>query len=390
MARRVVSSIIALVLLCLVPGTSWGQPGAGDYELPPTVNVRARVLEILSTQPEPGGRDFITERQLVRVVITSGRFRGRTIEVEHFKSGHPVYDIEVSPGDRVVLLVELDGDELGTAFIESPQRDPYMMYLAAGLLAVLLAVGGVKGAKAALSLSVMVLVVVYVLLPLLLRGYSPIPLTTVVAAALSALALLVVSGPNRKTLTAITGTTGGVLIAGMLAMKAGAAARLTGLSAEEAQMLMFIPQGIQFDYRGLLFAGIIIGALGAVMDVGMSVASAMAEVKRVNPEVTPPALFRSGMNVGRDVMATMSNTLILAYTGSAIPLLLLFMAYDTPLIRIANLDLIATEVVRALAGSIGLILAIPITALAGAYLLSWKASERGGDRIRRIQAGRER
>jgi uncharacterized membrane protein len=341
-------------MIWLIPGVSWAQPT--DYELPPTVNVRARVLEILSTQREPGGQGFITERQLVRVEITSGRFRGRTIEVEHFKSGHPVYDIDVTPGDRVVLLVELDGEEIGTAFIESPQRDPYMLYLAAAFIFILVAAGGVKGAKAALSLVLIVLIVVKVLLPLLLRGYSPILLTTIIAAVVSALGLVIVSGPTRKTLTAITGTTGGVLIAGILAMQAGMAARLTGLSAEEAQMLMFIPQGIQFDYRGLLFAGIIIGALGAVMDVGMSV-----------------ALFRSGMNVGRDVMGTMSNTLILAYTGSAIPLLLLFMAYDTPLIRIANLDLIATEVVRALAGSIGLILAIPITAVAGAYLLSWKS-----------------
>jgi uncharacterized membrane protein len=362
---------MALVMIWLIPGVSWAQPT--DYELPPTVNVRARVLEILSTQREPGGQGFITERQLVRVEITSGRFRGRTIEVEHFKSGHPVYDIDVAPGDRVVLLVEMDGEEIGTAFIESPQRDPYMLYLAAGFIFILVAAGGVKGAKAALSLVLIVLIVVKVLLPLLLRGYSPILLTTIVAAVVSALGLVIVSGPTRKTLTAITGTTGGVLIAGILAMQAGMAARLTGLSAEEAQMLMFIPQGIQFDYRGLLFAGIIIGALGAVMDVGMSVASAMSEVKRLHPEVTPQALFRSGMNVGRDVMGTMSNTLILAYTGSAIPLLLLFMAYDTPLIRIANLDLIATEVVRALAGSIGLILAIPITAVAGAYLLSWRS-----------------
>lgn len=368
--RHALTALAILVFLA-VPATA--QPGLEDYELPPTINVRARVLEILSTQKEPAGQGFITERQLVRVEITSGRFRGRTLDVEHFKSGHPVYDIDVAAGDRVVLLVELEGDAIGAAFIESPQRDPYMLYLAGVFIAVLVAAGGVKGAKAALSLLLMVVMVIYVLLPLLLRGYSPIPLTAAVAAVVSALGLLVVSGPNRKTLTAITGTTGGVLIAGVLAMKAGMAARLTGLSAEEAQMLMFIPQGIQFDYRGLLFAGIIIGALGAVMDVGMSVASAMAEVKRLHPEVTRAALFRSGMNVGRDVMGTMSNTLILAYTGSAIPLLLLFMAYDTPLIRIANLDLIATEVVRALAGSIGLILAIPITALAGAYLLSWKS-----------------
>ncbi|MEW6524930.1 MAG: YibE/F family protein [Bacillota bacterium] len=373
MARRF-SMLVALLMLAwlMVPSMVLGQTNYPDHDLPPTVNVRAKVVEILSSEKQSAGYGIITERQLVRVTITSGQFRGRTVEVEHFKSGHPVYDIEVAPGDRVVLLVELDGQDIGMAFIEAPLRDPYLLYLAAGFLVLLVAAGGVKGAKAALSLGLMVLVILKVLLPLLLQGHSPILLTVGVAAVLSAIVLVVIGGPSMKTLAAITGTTGGVVAAGLLAMQAGSAARLTGLSAEEAQMLMFIPQGIQFDYRGLLFAGIIIGALGAVMDVGMSVASAMAEVKRIDPEVSPQALFRSGMNVGRDIMGTMSNTLILAYTGSAIPLMLLFMAYNTQLIRIVNLDLIATEVVRALAGSIGLILAIPITALAGAYLLSWR------------------
>src|SRR5690606_9181679 len=109
----------------------------------------------------------------------------------------------------------------------------------------------------------------------------------------------------------------------------GNAIHLTGLSAQESQMLMYIPQSIEFDFRGLLFAGIIIGALGAVMDVAMSISSAMEEIKGKNPNLDSKELVKSGLAVGKDVMGTMSNTLILAYTGSAVPLLLLFMAYES-------------------------------------------------------------
>jgi uncharacterized membrane protein len=134
-------------------------------------------------------------------------------------------------------------------------------------------------------------------------------------------------------------------------------------------MLTYIPQAVTFDFKGLLFSGIILGSLGAVMDIGMSIASSIEEIHRVNPSLTRKELFSSGMNVGQDVMGTMTNTLILAYTGSSIPLLLLFMAYETSFVKILNLDIIATEVIRSLTGSIGLVVAIPITALASSFFI---------------------
>ncbi len=374
--RWLILFLLLPIVVSWAPGPAWARTVYPDLDLPETINARGRVLEVLSTDIQDTGYGLVTERQLLRVAITSGRYRGETVVVEHFKSGHPVYDVSVSAGDGVLLLLQVEGGRLGPVFIEAPLRQPQLVWLALGFILALVAAGGKKGLKAVLSLALMVLVVVKVLLPLLLKGFSPIPLTVLVAVVVSAVVLMAIGGPTRKTLVATIGTTGGVTAAGLLAMKVGAAARLTGLSAEEAQMLLFIPQGTDFDFRGLLFAGIIIGALGAVMDVGMSVASAMAELKRVDPAASPRQLFTSGMNVGRDVMGTMSNTLILAYTGGAIPLMLLFMAYDTPLTYIVNLDLIATEVVRALSGSIGLVLAIPITALAGAYVLTWEQGKR--------------
>ena len=140
-------------------------------------------------------------------------------------------------------------------------------------------------------------------------------------------------------------------------------------------MLLYIPQGIQFEFKDLLFAGIILGALGAVMDVSVSIASAIEEIYKANRKLSQKELFLSGMNIGKDMMGTMSNTLILAYTGSSIPLLLLFMAYETSIVKIINLDIIATEIVRSLSGSIGLILTIPITAAVSAFLAKRERSE---------------
>lgn len=375
MVMRICAVVMTLWLFLGLGGSALAFDDHMDYEIPPSVSARGRVLEILSTELYHTSYGMDTYRDLIMVRITDGPFRGKEVQVEHFRSGHPAYDFEVKAGERVLLLAELDGDRLGQVYIESPLRDHYLWYLAALFVVLLVLLGGRQGAKAVLSLVIIVLVGVRLLMPLLLRGYSPILLSVTATALVSTLVLGIIGGPNRKTLIAIVGTTGGVMAAGALAALVGHGASLTGLSGEEAQMLLYIPQAVDFDFRGLLFAGIIISALGAVMDVGMSVASSMHEICRVS-RPSPRQLFISGMNVGRDIMGTMSNTLILAYAGGAIPLILLFMAYDTPFIRIINMDIIATEVVRALAGSVGLVLCVPITALAGALLMDRDTSAR--------------
>jgi uncharacterized membrane protein len=205
------------------------------------------------------------------------------------------------------------------------------------------------------------------MLPLILRGVNPILVSVITAVLVTVVTIFLVAGINHKSISAIAGTSIGVIVAGVISYVVGNQASLSGLSAEEATMLMYIPQGIQFNFRHLLFAGIIMGALGAAMDVGISIASAIDEIHKANPRLSSRRLFRSGMNVGKDVMGTMVNTLILAYTGTSIPMLLLFMAYETELSKVFNLDVIATEIVRSLSGSIGLILTIPITAIIASY-----------------------
>lgn len=314
------------------------------------------------------------QMQEVKLKITSGKYKGKIVDIENHLSDNDAYNIFVVKGDKVVVVIEENNGEYHNTYISDYQRADYMVYLTILFIALILLIGRVKGLKAIISLVLTVGSVFYILLPQILKGADPIPISILISIGVTIITIFLVSGINAKSIAAILGTSAGVIIAGLISYYIGLKIHLTGLSAEEATMLMYIPQGIEFDFKNLLFSGIILGSLGAVMDVGMSIASAIEEIHNVNNDLTRKELFSSGMSVGKDIMGTMTNTLILAYTGSSIPLLLLFMAYEISLVEIMNLDVIATEVIRSLSGSIGLVLTIPITALITSILIKKRKS----------------
>jgi len=330
--------------------------------------VRGRVLTVEEGTGREEGNPRFEAPQRVTVEITEGPFKGEVYTLENYLSGIMALDIQYRPGDRVILSMDVEDGKITGLFLADLAREGNLTTLTTIFLLLLVVVGGLQGIKGILSLGLIGLGILKILLPGLLRGMDAIWLTVGMITVVTALTLLIIGGLNRKSIAAIIGTVGGVVIAGMVAKFSISAARLTGLGLEEAQMLQFIPQQVQFNYQGLLFAAMVIGALGAIMDMGMSIASAVTEVYRANPGLGVMDLFRSGLNVGRDVIGTMSNTLILAYTGGALPLLLLLMAYEMPLIKMLNMDMIASEIVRALAGSIGIVLAVPLTAMVAGIL----------------------
>lgn len=363
--------VIALLFFCLLLGA---RPTLAQPETPPADVVvefaRGRVLtlEELPEEEQFDETGFQLRTFAAELEILSGKFRGRTVDIRHVLTGTPAFDVVVSPGQRVLVAIETLEGEMVEVAIADHERDRHLLALVVLFGVVLIGLGGKKGLFSLISLGLIGVLIVYVLIPLLLRGYNPITLAVLVAAIATAFTTTLVGGANRKALAAIVGTVGGLIVAGVLAIVVGGAIHTTGLAGEEAQMLAFIPQGVAFDFRGLLMAGIIIGALGAIMDTGMSISSAISEVQRANPGLRRKEYFWVGMNVGRDVMGTMANTLILAYTGGSLALLLLVQAYEVEFIRLINMDSVASEVLRALAGSIGLVSAIPMTALAAAFL----------------------
>ena len=364
---------IALILLfsVLFSGIGWAAQGEMDDDLwePEETNiVRGKIVDLAEIEDIEDDWFFVG-RQIVTVEITSGRFKGQVSEIENLLTGIEYRDLDLRAGEEILLFLELDGSNLVSVNIYDVVRDRYIYILLAVFIVMVLLVGRVKGLKSLLTLAFMGYVVVKWLLPLIMQGYNPMLLAVLFASLITLVTLGIVGGINSKTLAAIIGTIGGLLAAGVFAWAFGSAARLTGFSTEEAQMLQFAELPVELDIRGMLFAGIIIGALGAVLDVAMSISSSVAEIKIANPILSAKGLFKAGFNVGTDIMGTMINTLILAYTGGAIPLLLLFMAYDMSYTRVINMDLIATEIVRSLAGSFGLLTAVPLTALAASYLM---------------------
>ena len=336
-------------------------PDSGD---PPTY--KAEVLSVAETENEitafaPGSKQYV-----VQLHINSGPAEGTEATITHRTLNNPAFDIHPQEGDNLIVR-----DENGSYAIVDYDRLPAMLALSLGFAVLLICFGGMTGAKALLVLLFAVLLIAKGLIAFILFAPSHILLWTILIGTIITLATqLIVNGCNVKSAGAIIGTIGGILVAGLLAILAIHFTYLTGIDEEQAGMLKALYLQ-DVDFRELLFAGIVLGALGAVMDVAVSIASAQYEMKMLAPKTKFQTLVASGLNVGRDVMGTMANTLVLAYIGGALPLILLISAQpDLPLLHVMNLNMIATEVVRSLIGSIGLLCAIPITAYATAFLIT--------------------
>jgi len=320
---------------------------------------KGKVLDIVEFEEE--------NLQAVKIKIVNGDNKGEEIFVKNNLTGNKIYDIRVEVGDIVLLWKDTS---MGAAqySIADHVRERGVIFLLILFLVLILMLGRMQGVKALGSLMLTIILIYYFLLPMIIRGYDPIMVSIVISAIVAIVSFLLISGFTLKSAASILGTIGGVTVAGVLALAVGEAINLTGLASEESRLLLYsLPQNTNF--QGILFSGIIIGALGAVMDVSISIASAIDEVKKHKPHISSSELFLSAINVGKDVMSTMTNTLILAYTGSSLPLLVLFEVNQISFAKGINLDLVATEIIRALAGSIGLISAIPITAYLASFVL---------------------
>ncbi|MFC1238669.1 YibE/F family protein [Treponema vincentii] len=337
-----------------------------QLNLPKNQVVKARVIEVVyddlaESRPDvPIESDF--RYQHLKIEILTGKHKGEVYTVRNTIELAIPYRLIFKLHEKMIL--QLDEDETGKIInlkIYERARDTKVYALIVIFAAALILVGKKNGLKALITLAITVGLIFGIFLPCIIRGMNPILLALAVCSFATVITLLIISGNNKKTYTAIMGTIGGVIIAGIFAFIAGKLLALTGLGNEDAQMLAFIPQHRRIDYQGLLFAGIMIGALGAVMDVAMSISSAMWEIVSVSPDISKKQLIKSGMNIGRDIIGSMSNTLILAYVSTSIPVLLLFILFSNGFTEIINLELLASEVLRAVAGSIGLICTIPIT-----------------------------
>ncbi len=298
----------------------------------------------------------------VELDFITGPYAGRTMSTEHFETPGSAYNLNLEKGETIIAVAEKQEDQLIVG-VDEHYKSFRLMLLAMIIILVIAILGGVNGVKAMLALFITLIIVFGVMARLLMQGYPPLPTTIASSLVIILVNLLIIAGRTRKALISVIGTICGVILAGLFGWLSAIALKLTGYSGDESTFLQILSANI--DLRGIMLSSIIIGSLGAVMDVAISIASALFEVARANPAYDRQKLFESGMNIGRDVIGSMVNTLILAYTGASLTLILVFAMQkeDFPLIKIMNMEFICTEVVRSLAGLFGMVLAIPITAL---------------------------
>src|SRR5574344_1086280 len=308
--------------------------------------------------------EFKQSKQSVEVKIIKGAHKGQDIFVDNMLMGNPAFDINLKKGDRVVLHVEQASDNVNF-FIEDRERTGGLFFLSGLFIFLLLFVGKKKGLFSLVSIFVTLGLIFCLMTPMILHGINPI-FSTVFTCLIAALfAIYMVGGINAKSTGAVLGTTLSLAFAGVLSMLVIKIANLTGFTTEESMYLFSAHPNLSF--KGVLASSMIIGALGAVMDIGMSIASTVNELYQSNNEMTLFDLFNSGMNVGRDIIGTMANTLILAYLGGSMALVLL--ASNLDIQKFFNLNQVATEISSALVGSVSLVVCVPLTAIISAYLI---------------------
>lgn len=335
--------------------------------------IKAKVVEVLDQTKENvvgiGIENFI---QTIKVEVLEGDHKGKILTIENDY-------ILLEKGDKFFLYHNIDGlDGRESYSVKDIDRRPVIFFFIFLFVAVVLFFSGKQGLRSLLGLLGSFFVILYVLIPSLLHGYPPIITSIVVATIILFLAIYLTHGFNRISTVAFSGTVVSVIITGILAYAGVTLARFTGLATEEAFYLNLNTKGM-LDFTGLLLGGIMIGVLGVLDDIAVTQAAVVREIYHSAPNLSKKEIYKKALSVGKEHVGALVSTLALAYTGASLPLLLLFSSSDTTSFSIINQEIFATEIIRTIVGSIGLILTVPIATLLAVYLLvGYKGNTKSG------------
>ena len=319
---------------------------------------KAEVTEILQDNLNSNGTRV--GEQKVRVKMLTGARKGEKLDVTS-SSGY-LFGAACTVGMKVVVMQSVAG-ETTIASVYSQDREWVIYIFALLYLLALCVIGGKQGIKGCLGLIFTFFCVIFVYLPLVYLRFSPFWAAVFICFLTTLVTMYLIGGPTKKTCAATLGTLAGVVLAGLSAWCFSKASGISGYNVSDIETLMTLWNTNRIQVGGLLFSGLLISCLGAVMDVAMSISSAIDEIYKQNTSLTRKELFKAGMRVGRDMMGTDSNTLILAFAGSSVSTLLLDYAYDLPYQQIINSNNIGIAIMQGLAGSFGIVLSVPLTVL---------------------------
>ena len=368
---KVVAAVIFIAVNCLLifflnkdkPKFEFKDGFGTEYETARVLAVTGdnTVIDAKTDNVRKGSMDL-------KLQILSGRYKGDICFVKNYLSA--IYSVYVQENDKVSVRIDTTAEGVYSVSIYNYNRVPLILGLVVLFLLILAAVGGKKGAMAFLGLAYTFVAIVFILIPLAFRGFNPIWVTVAVLAVTTCFSFVLIGDLSKKTAAAVLGTMCGVLFAAILGEAATRIGSLTIYQTDEAEALLLLLSSYPIKLRGLFTSAILISAIGAVMDVSMSVSSAVSEIASLNPGMGFYKLFKSGLNIGRDAMGTMANTLVLAYAGSSLSMMVLIYSYGVSLNQLLNTDFVAIELIMAISGSVGIIMTVPCVAAIAAGIFS--------------------
>lgn len=351
--------VLCAVLAMLPTGIPLAVPENGSRE-------KARVESVDNSMLAPLGIVY-SGTQTAQVTLLTGPYKGQTVMAVNALNSALDKDKLFESGDTALVLVQSkDGQPFSATLIDHYRVDTQLLLLLLFAVLIIL-IGGISGCGALISLTASVLLIWKVLIPMLLKGVAPIPAALLTVALLTSVTMFLVGGFTRRALTAFLGSILGTALTCVLTIVFGDWLRMDGGDIPYATALL-AQSSLQIDLRQLYFAMVFLGNSGALMDLAMDIASACDEVSINQPAITRGELIRSGFSVSRSVIGTQTTTLMLAYSGNFLSMLMYFMAQGTPVIDILNYKFVVSEILLTLVGSFGLVTVAPFTALVSGWV----------------------
>lgn len=371
--RAIVNFVIIAGIVGMLIGMicmDWNQINSYQaYNTSTLSYVRAKVISIEGmnlVQDELDESRFLGIQDVI-VEITEGSYKGEQILIRNNLSR--TQNVKVDKGQRVIVCVDAPENASAYFTIFNYDRSIGMTVIFILFASLVLVIGGKKGIRALAGLAVTLAIILLFYVQGIFHGKSVLGIAVIAMTGITAATLYILNGISKKTLLATAGTFCGLVAAGVFCLVCQKLLYVSGYNLEDAEGLLLIRQNTGLEVKHLLLAGVLISALGAVMDVAVSIVAALYELVETNPDFGMLSLFRSGMNIGKDMIGTMCNTLILAFVGSSLTTLLLLLGYGYQPVQLLNSDYLAIELIQGMASTLAVVLTVPVTSIISAYFL---------------------
>ena len=307
----------------------------------------------------------LVKNEILKIRILEGKYEGKIITIKRERFEYSSYDYDLNIGDNVLIELYINDDGYLSGRFINIWRIDKLKNLSLIFIISIIIFGGLKGILSISSLIFSAYIIINFMVPGILKGYNIMIVSILSALFIIIVSFVLIAGFTKKSLVSMLGTMGGTITAGLLAYIYSKLTSITGM-ADENVMILITNIGLELDFGSLYMSSILIGTIGAVMDVSMSITTSMFEIKKQSPKIKTSELLHSGFQIGKDIMSTMVNTLILAYAGSSMPLIIINVLSDIEFVYAINNEILAMEIIRSLCSSIGLVMTIPLTVLIAA------------------------